>query len=242
MKHGESGNYRGYYKYRPIEADHRVKLLTECPVIDFTGKVCLDIGSNEGVLTLTVAEWCKPRQIVGIEPDKRLHDAAQAALYRALHKSSEKSSSKTAVSNPFKPRSILLGKPKNVVSKVTKSSTAGERYPKNVQFYCKGSGDMKSTGAYEIVLCLSVTKWIHLNEGDNGLLCFFRQLLRLSKQGGLVIVEYQPWKSYLNNNSASERIKEVFPTLQLRPKDFETILTTYLGFSIVARLGTHYTH
>jgi 7SK snRNA methylphosphate capping enzyme len=259
MIHGESGNYRGYYKYRPLTSDHRITLLAECTQIDFNGKVVLDIGSNEGSFTLAVAERFQPKLIVGIEPDNRLTESALASLNRSIHRSKNASetenSKKEGISSVKTTKPICNFKPRSVsqASRRTTSTTtsdsakidiicngskaASSLFPNNVQFHCKGYEDMKSTGAYDIVLCLSVSKWIHLNEGDEGLNRFFRQLLRLCKPGGLVVLEYQPWKSYINNSSASPHIQQVFPTLQLRPEDFEKILTHSVGFTMEARLG-----
>ena len=41
-----------------------------------------------------------------------------------------------------------------------------------------------------------MTKWIHLNHGDAGLLSFFRKVLASLEPGGLFVLEPQPWESY----------------------------------------------
>ncbi len=118
------------------------------------------------------------------------------------------------------------------------STPAAGIFPDNVAFVCKNAIDfLKSCPKYDAVLCLSVTKWIHLTEGDEGLLTLFRILHQLTAPGGRAIIEYQPWRSYVKNQKASATTMAVFQTLQIRPEDFETILTRDFGFRIEYRLG-----
>ncbi|PWA48312.1 hypothetical protein CTI12_AA492210 [Artemisia annua] len=54
------------------------------------------------------------------------------------------------------------------------------------------------------ILCLSVSKWIYLNWGDEGLITLFSKVWRLLQPGGVFILEPQPWKSYISNRQVSE--------------------------------------
>lgn len=54
---------------------------------------------------------------------------------------------------------------------------------------------------FDVVYCFSVTMWIHINHGDEGLRQF---LLKLSELSDLLVLEPQPWKCY---GRAVRRIK-----------------------------------
>ncbi|NXT01412.1 BN3D2 methyltransferase, partial [Jacana jacana] len=57
--------------------------------------------------------------------------------------------------------------------------------------------------AFDIVFCMSVTMWIHLNHGDSGLREF---LSVLSSLCGYLLIEPQPWKCY---RAAARRLRKL---------------------------------
>ena len=52
-------------------------------------------------------------------------------------------------------------------------------------------------GSFDTVVCLSVSKWVHLNGGDEALQALFARVWRLLAPGGRFLLEPQPWRSYL---------------------------------------------
>ncbi|XP_076245210.1 putative RNA methyltransferase CG11342 [Calliopsis andreniformis] len=65
---------------------------------------------------------------------------------------------------------------------------------------------------FDVVFCFSVTMWIHLNHGDEGLLKFLRKACSIAD---MVVIEPQLWKCYRNASRRLRRSKgEDFPLLR----------------------------
>ena len=49
---------------------------------------------------------------------------------------------------------------------------------------------------FDVIFALSLTKWIHLNWGDDGIKRFFKKVYHHLRPGGKFILEPQPFTSY----------------------------------------------
>ncbi|KAL1490356.1 hypothetical protein ABEB36_013067 [Hypothenemus hampei] len=69
----------------------------------------------------------------------------------------------------------------------------------NINFRCMDimSDDwaIGNNSCYDIIFCFSITMWIHLNNGDEGLKTFLKRMCDLSE---ILVIEPQPWKCYKN--------------------------------------------
>lgn len=117
-------------------------------------------------------------------------------------------------------------------------------FPANVTFV-KGNYVLESDvllqtqrEEYDVVLCLSVTKWVHLNWGDTGLKRFFHRVYKHLRPGGLFILEPQPWSSYNKRKKLTEAICKNYHSIRLKPDQFSSFLTTEVGFSSYELIGT----
>ncbi|XP_070666485.1 probable RNA methyltransferase At5g51130 [Malus domestica] len=87
-------------------------------------------------------------------------------------------------------------------------------------------------------ILLSVSKWIHLNWGDDGLITLFTRVWSLLRLGGIFVLEPQPWTSYEKNYRVSETTKENYRNLMFYPKDFQDLLLDKIGFRKVEDIAS----
>lgn len=82
---------------------------------------------------------------------------------------------------------------------------------------------------FDAVCCFSITMWIHLNNGDDGLKSFLDFTSELSE---ILVIEPQPWKCYQNAVRRMKRAKAndvfpLFPLLKMR-NNVESDIKDYL--------------
>lgn len=120
-----------------------------------------------------------------------------------------------------------------------------DKFPNNVGFivhdYVLDNDDLVNLqeAHYDVIVCLSVTKWIHLNYRDEGLKRFFKRMfLHLKPNGGRLILEAQPFTNYGRRKKLSQRIKDNYQSIQLKPEQFESfLLSDEIGFATCEYTG-----
>ncbi|KAL4221732.1 hypothetical protein ACF0H5_019987 [Mactra antiquata] len=232
------GNYNRYYGYRnpSLEDDKRL----DCFNKDwFEGKCVLDIGCNVGQLTLSIAKDYHPSKVVGIDIDAKLIAAARKNIRHYL-------SSNMTDANKY-PISNILNYGPIVAPPVVRRDVSKHLFPHNVLFmqgnYVLETDELLDLQKeeYDVILALSVTKWIHFNWGDAGLKRFFKRIFRQLRPGGRFILEPQPWSSYKKKKKLTETIAANYKSIQLRPEHFiDYLLSKEVGFSTCNTLDVPY--
>lgn len=116
-------------------------------------------------------------------------------------------------------------------------------FPSNVSFiranYVLDNDNLLMTQRpeYDVILCLSVTKWVHLNWGDTGLKRLFMRVYRHLRPGGMFILEPQPWESYVRRRKLTDNISRNYHSIRLKPDQFSSYLVQEVGFASFEHLG-----
>ncbi|KAL2555210.1 putative RNA methyltransferase [Forsythia ovata] len=235
------GNYRNYYGYRvgqDLEEDPRIKALKR---EWFEGKKCLDIGCNSGLITIAIAKKFCCQSILGVDVDGDRIEDAHWTLRKVVKMSTHKLPSKTPKSADAELFNGLENHTSKSPTEVTPEKSVDSPLVQgkdlfDIVSFQKGNFVQNwrppEDTYYHTILCLSVTKWIHLNWGDEGLITLFWKVWRLLQPGGVFILEPQPWSSYHNNRTSAANYK----TIQIPPEDFQDILLDKIGFRRVENI------
>ncbi|KVI01244.1 probable RNA methyltransferase At5g51130 [Cynara cardunculus var. scolymus] len=233
------GNYRNYYSYRidqGLEEDPRIKIMKK---EWFEGKDCLDIGCNSGLITITIAKKFGCRKILGIDIDSARIDDAHWNLRKIVKMSERKKHPPADKSKDTGTDGItnLRDKMSIEISGDSPASHLFDRVSFRKDNFVQG-WPTPSDKLYDTILCLSVSKWIHLNWGDEGLITLFSKVWRLLQPGGVFILEPQPWKSYVSNRQVSEVATTNYKNLEIFPERFQEILLDKIGFREIENLSS----
>ncbi|KAG5642609.1 hypothetical protein DXG03_002507 [Asterophora parasitica] len=131
-------------------------------------------------------------------------------------------------------------------------------FPHNILFR---TADWTSTSIpedaerYNVIVAFSISKWIHLNGGDDALKAFFQRVYSVLEPGGKFVFEPQAWGTYGKAKRMDEarilrvgisaypltihffqRLRDNAKKLQIRPEDFGAILAE-IGFGPAQHFG-----
>lgn len=251
------GNYSKYYGYRnPSCEDVRLRVLKP---EWFRGRDVLDLGCNVGHLTLSIACKWGPSRMVGLDIDPRLIHSARQNIRHYLSEElrlppqtseenpggkSEEGSTTVRKRSCF-PASLTASRGPIAAPQVPLDGADTSVFPNNVVFvtgnYVLEREELveAQTAEYDVVLCLSLTKWVHLNWGDEGLKRMFRRIYRHLRPGGILVLEPQPWSSYSKRKTLTETTYKNYFRIQLKPEQFSSYLTSpEVGFSSYELVAT----
>jgi len=118
------------------------------------------------------------------------------------------------------------------------------KFPNNVWFICTNyvlDSDVMLEMVipeYNVILALSITKWIHLNWGDAGIKRFFHRIYKHLMPNGKLILEVQDIKTYGKRaRGGSDEMKQHYKDIKLLPEQFNDFLLNEVGFKHAIELG-----
>jgi 7SK snRNA methylphosphate capping enzyme len=115
------------------------------------------------------------------------------------------------------------------------ASQRGEVCPSHMtrmQWLDMAEVDRQDSLGYQMILAMSVTKWIHIHHFDSGLRHFFARIASCLAIDGVFIIEQQGYKSYKNAiklTPPDSQARRNFAALRVMPDDFAWILVQELG-------------
>ncbi|KAK9717157.1 Methyltransferase domain [Popillia japonica] len=235
-KQYQYGNYNRYYGYRNAnnDVDSRLRCFSYHTDL-FEGKDILDIGCNIGHITLSVARDFGAKTVVGLDIDKNLISIARKNIKHYVSSESPRDDDCTTVKQ-VKDRAVMKSR--------FSDKRKGHKFPYNVTFvqgnYVLDDESLLNLEQpqFDVILCLSVTKWIHLNWGDNGLKQTFRRMYAQLRPGGRLILEPQNWASYKSKKKLTETIYKNYHSIEFFPEKFtQYLLSPEIGFAKSEYLG-----
>ncbi|TFY72937.1 hypothetical protein EVG20_g99 [Dentipellis fragilis] len=257
--HGNYHNYHGYLNHHPGACDARLSLL---PRELLLGARVLDIGCNEGWVSCEIAQTWGAQRVVGVDIDDALVRMAwkrRRILWSHQQPIDDESPRGDEEDQPKKKRK-RNGKDTQPLHKAVKADYfpascqhmfgplpvppaevvgSADEFPHNISFRradWTNETIPEDAGGYDVVIAFSVSKWIHLNGGDDGLKRFFRRIYDVLSPGGTFVFEPQQWDSYTKARKLDPVLQENAKNLKLRPDSFDELLRE-IGFEGPQPLG-----
>ncbi|XP_002166936.3 uncharacterized protein LOC100197255 [Hydra vulgaris] len=189
----------------------------------FFNKNCLDIGCNNGKVTLEILKRFDPSFITGVDIDDRLIKLARSYARNDSYMPSRQRfpvSIKQTYGPMLNTRILQHGLSGNICF-ITQNYVP-----------CELDDLSKIKEEYDTITCLSVTMWVQLNFGDSGLKRMFKKIFMQLKPGGKLLLEPQLLKSYKKKKNLSITILHHFKSIKLFPNDFvRYLLSKEIGFA-----------
>jgi len=253
------GNYSRYYGYRLEGSDPRLRFFNPNW---FADKDVLDIGCNVGEVTMAIARDMWPQSILGIDIDPSLINKARKAVNQyasrkvpsAMATPNPEVEQATRTEQLFPQSLSMIFGPLDPTQPMPASHQQQQPpphsqvqltplrntslFPHNIKFKCDNyvlEDDELLEFAqpeFDTILCLSTTKWIHLNFGDDGLKRAFKRMFAQLRNNGMLIIEPQALASYSKKAKKINQVtKDNFKNMKLMPNQFVDYLINEVGFT-----------
>ncbi|CAO1630912.1 unnamed protein product [Sympodiomycopsis kandeliae] len=220
------GNFSSYYNIRNQTADDvdaRVKILLsrlQTPVFGQSARIhrILDVGCNEGRVGIELALQLPDilSRLIGVDTDNGLVQKAR------------QSASKAGIQSTSSP---VLG---HKTCRFFCNDWVFPHRSAKLQGTARDEFFAEESKGFDLVLALSITKWIHIHESDIGLLHFFQRLVDVLRPNGLLFFEPQPDRSYEQaRRELSTELRSRSRRLRFKMDDFVYILEHYFGLEPV---------
>ncbi|KAF9952037.1 hypothetical protein BGZ70_000759 [Mortierella alpina] len=227
----------------------------------FRGKRVLDIGCNAALLSVFIAMHYKPCKIQGVDIDPSLIVKAEKFVRQTYSQISpqaytqqastpstrEQNQDKTSEPQdvPYEsyfPKALQLMHGWLPIPQKTEQTQA--LFPHNIEFRVAdwvtemASKEDSDLEQWDVIIGFSLTKWIHLHHGDDGIKRFFRDVYRSLAPGGLFLVEPQAYSTYNRRSKILPKMKENYNAMIFMPKHFrDYLLSDEVGFREGVLLG-----
>jgi len=213
------GNYNQYYGYRNLNnaPDTRINLID--PIL-IENKRILDIGCNTGQFTMLVASKYNCKYIIGLDIDEKLIKIAKTNMkyYSPLW---------------------ILGSSFPMSFPSSMGPLGDNSRPINAFFQSGNFLDYPiDSESFDTIFALSISKWIHLNWGDLGLVDFLKKSHNILCSGGCLIIEIQPFSSYKKKCNVHPDVRKNFDEIKLKPESIEKLLKEEAGFARIEKIIT----
>jgi 7SK snRNA methylphosphate capping enzyme len=198
----------------------------------FEDKKVLDIGCNVGFITISIARLFRPKSILGIDIDGELIGKLILMCFLGIF-------------SPF--LSIFSGQAReNVHKEESFDNNNKEVSPLKTVAFRKADYILKNRELldlekpqYDTILCLSLTKWIHLNHGDEGIKFLFKRIYRQLIPGGHLVLEAQEFSTYRKRKKITPEMRANFDQIKLNPENFKGYLMgEEVGFTGYFEIGS----
>ncbi len=232
---GQFGNKLCYYRRKNYDTWNDPRVVAIPPNVVSNMSV-LYVGAHDGTIPIQLALKFQPKSIEAIDIDAKLlnqgvdlckmvdhfiatEDAESVKLIADLG---------TACDDPFV-KVYLMAKQSKPCQSL--SQTILFRAMNILDPY-----DSYNTKRFDTIFCLNISKYIHLNFGDAGIESLFHNSFEMLNVGGFFVLQAQSMQSYRKIKSFAPIFAENLKAIQMRPEDFESILTTKFSYRLISSL------